>query len=789
MPIDTFLEAALHYAGRGWPVFPVSRSKLPFKGSHGHLDATADPQTLESLWAAHPSANVALATGRLVVFDCDGAEGAASFQALGPSPETLVARTPRGGLHFYYHSDTALRCHNAPRRYKGGPGLDIKAHGGFVLLPPSRDRMGGAYTWARHVPIAALPAHLLTYAQAAGAQRAALPQLAVPQHLQARAQRDLAGAGLAGMGLDWSPHEEARIRSALKCIGETCGYDAFLKICASLHGLNWVRSDGSDIGFEILNEWCQGFSERYSLDGLEYKWRSFRPDYRGARATIGTLFYLAGEAGWDGTVKAESEVLQHVQRNADFNAWPPVLPVTEPEAFSIEGQLTPLENGQAPNRNADPACAGTGRAAPAAPVAANPPAMLNGHSLALPAALALVFPDTDRGGRPRATLMNACAAIRALGIACRKNIFHDRLEIEGHPTQRWQQQVSDEAIIAIRSKIRHEFDFDPGTLNTNDGVIVTALENYYHPIRDYLEGLAWDRRPRIDRWLVDYMSAEDTPLTREFGRLMLLAAVRRVREPGAKFDEILVLEGPEGASKSTAIRLLAGEGNFSDQPILTLSDRAQQEALRGVWLYEIADLTGISRADVDKVKAFASRTVDRARPAYGRHRLDLPRQCVFFGTTNNERYLQSQTGNRRWWPVQVGKIKLAELHRDRDQLWAEAVARELHGSIRLAEKFWPEAGKLQTARLEQDPWFELIGRIEPNGKNTFPAPDGTRLEIRISTLDLFTLVLQLPAHMLHVAHSKRLAFVMKQHGWEGPKVFREGSKVVRGYTKKLSYSN
>src|SRR5262249_61576793 len=102
----------------------------------------------------------------------------------------------------------------------------------------------------------------------------------------------------------------------------------------------------------------------------------------------------------------------------------------------------------------------------------------------------------------------------------------------------------------------------------------------------------------------------------------------------------------EGTGKSSAISILAGEENFSDQTIIGLDDRAQQENMRGVWLYEIADLAGMSKADVDKTKAFASRVSDRARPAYGRHVVDQPRRCVFFATTNNAEYLKSQTANR-----------------------------------------------------------------------------------------------------------------------------------------------
>jgi predicted P-loop ATPase len=120
---------------------------------------------------------------------------------------------------------------------------------------------------------------------------------------------------------------------------------------------------------------------------------------------------------------------------------------------------------------------------------------------------------------------------------------------------------------------------------------------------------------------------------------MLIAAVRRVRSPGCKFDYIVVLEGSQGVGKSSLLKILAGEDNFSDNEVLGLDKREQQEAIQGVWIYEIAELEGLGRSDVTKVKLFASKTVDSARPAYARSRVDRPRQGIFVATTNEETYL------------------------------------------------------------------------------------------------------------------------------------------------------
>ena len=181
--------------------------------------------------------------------------------------------------------------------------------------------------------------------------------------------------------------------------------------------------------------------------------------------------------------------------------------------------------------------------------------------------------------------------------------------------------------------------------------------------------------------------------------------------PGCKFDSITVLEGVEGTNKSTAIRILAGDENFSDQSILGAKDKEVQEQLDGVWMHENADLAGMKRAEVEHVKAFASRQVDRARPAYGRVREDRPRRSIEWGTTNNKEYLLSQTGNRRFWPLKTGKIDIEALKRDREQLLGEAATYEAAGeSMTLDPSLWGDAREAQEQRRVADPWEDYSGQ-------------------------------------------------------------------------------
>jgi predicted P-loop ATPase len=395
------------------------------------------------------------------------------------------------------------------------------------------------------------------------------------------------------------------------------------------------------------------------------------------------------------------------------------------------------------------------------------------------------WPDTDRKKLPTATCANARRAIQSLGIQCRYDVFHDRKLVGGYPIEQWAGEWSDAVCLMLRRFIRDEFGFDPGRDHANDAAVQLCLENQFDPVCDYLDGIEWDGIPRLETWLKEYLGARNTPFVRAVGRLMLIAAVRRARQPGCKFDEIPVFEGAEGTGKSTAISIMAGRENFSDQTILGLDDRQQQEAIRGAWLYEIADLAGMSKADVERTKAFASRSSDRARPAYGRHRVDQPRRGIFIGTTNDDTYLKSQTGNRRFWPVRTGLIDCEALRRDRDQLWAEAAYLEASGaSLTLPKDLWKDAAAEQDKRRDHDPWDDLLR----DARGTIVTTKDGRAEERIASIDLLTRpeFLNLPRDKVNDVATKRLAFCMQRLGWTKPdKAIRivRGQKPVRGYVR------
>lgn len=212
-----------------------------------------------------------------------------------------------------------------------------------------------------------------------------------------------------------------------------------------------------------------------------------------------------------------------------------------------------------------------------------------------------------------------------------------------------------------------------------DAVNVVAQEHKFHPVREYLDGCAWDGVPRVDTLLIDCLGAEDTPYTRAVTRKTLTAAVARIYRPGIKFDQMLTIQGGQGIGKSSLIAKLGG-GWYSDT-FTTMQGKEAYEQVQGVWLLEIGELDSMKKAEITTVKQFITKQSDRFRPAYGRRTVNNPRQCVIFGTTNETQFLRDPTGNRRFWVVDTPNA----LHRcmlpalaDLDdatvrQVWGEAV--------------------------------------------------------------------------------------------------------------------
>lgn len=244
----------------------------------------------------------------------------------------------------------------------------------------------------------------------------------------------------------------------------------------------------------------------------------------------------------------------------------------------------------------------------------------------------------------------------------------------------------------------------------DDALSLEFERNSYHPIRDYIKSITWDGRHRVDTLLIDYFGAVDNSYTRAAIRKMLTAAVARVFEPGIKFDMALILVGEQGTYKSTFIKKL-GKDWFTDT-FSTIQGKESFEQIQGAWLVEMAELSGLRKADIESIKHYISKREDSFRPAYGRVVETYYRQCVFFGTTNNIEFLRDPTGNRRFMPIDVRHSKavksvFGDLTDDEiDQIWAEAYQNYQNG-----ETLYLSGDEESIAKAEQISHFEVDERM------------------------------------------------------------------------------
>ena len=254
---------------------------------------------------------------------------------------------------------------------------------------------------------------------------------------------------------------------------------------------------------------------------------------------------------------------------------------------------------------------------------------------------------------------------------------------------------------------RHGLIVKPTTCDAAVASVAAAFP--VHPLRDRLNGLAWDNVERLDGWLTDYLGVEKGAYSATVGRKWMIQAVARVMRPGCKADHTLIFEGLQGPGKSTVCETLALDPEWFADGIADLGTKDSAQDLQGKWIVELGELSAVRRGEVERVKAFLTRKSDHYRPSYGRHSQDFPRQCVFAGSTNATAYLTDPTGNRHFWPIKVGLVDHAALRLDVEQLWAEAVA-----AFRAGERWWLDpadelaAADEQDRRVIGDPWEDLV---------------------------------------------------------------------------------
>jgi putative DNA primase/helicase len=296
------------------------------------------------------------------------------------------------------------------------------------------------------------------------------------------------------------------------------------------------------------------------------------------------------------------------------------------------------------------------------------------------------------------------------------NTFEGRIVFRGAPPfeAALGQPLADLDFDRMRLWLETQLGVRASRANLTDAARIVAAEHAFHPVSDYLSGLAWDGTPRVDRWLETYAAVVPTSdahaaMVRAVARKWLVSCVARAKDPGCKVDTMLILEGRQGIGKSSALRALAGDRFFCDS-LIDIGSKEACQTIQGVWIYELPELDALLRRETSVGKSFLSRGSDRFRKPYGRAPETVPRSVVFSGTVNHGEYLKDRSGNRRFWVIRCGgSLDVSGLAEARDLLWAEA--RHLYEAgepwhLEPAEE--AQMREEQAARLEGDPLEDAV---------------------------------------------------------------------------------
>lgn len=307
----------------------------------------------------------------------------------------------------------------------------------------------------------------------------------------------------------------------------------------------------------------------------------------------------------------------------------------------------------------------------------------------------------------------------------------------------------------------------PKASNIASVIQSVAEAHSFDRLCEYLDGVKWDGTPRLNTMAMRYLGVEDGEYGAVIARRFMLSAVARGLRPGCKVDTMPILEGPQGLRKSTFLKALFGEEFFSDE----LSDIGSKDAkmeMQGVWCIEIAEMHRLNLSATNAVKKWLSQATDRYRPPYGRTVIEAPRRLVLAGTINPDGnpYLKDNTGARRFWPLTATRIDIDAVHRDRDQLWAEAVHCYHAGEpwwVQQSEQEMVEAQ--QTDRTDIDVWTDAV-LTAVLGKKTILLSEVVR-EIGI------------PIKEANQGHAARIGRIMSSIGWQTRRGKKGGADHIK----------
>lgn len=692
-------QVAASWARQGFPVFPCGPDKKPLT-PHGFKDATADLSQVAAYWRKYPTALVGIPTGQtsgLFVVDLDTDKD--TGEAIGEASLAALGLANLIG---------AVPTVATP---SGGRHLYFRDCG----LGNSQDKLGhkidtrgdGGYIIAP-ASVAPAGAYRLMNGPLTRESLTSAPE-ALTARLRGNPAREqpppqagftIDTGGRFSLGGEGQRAERAEVLDILDHIPPDCGYNDWLAVLMGLHD----HFAGSTEGLTVADDWSAR-GTKYQPGEVAMKWRGFRA---GAGAGWGSVCELARQNGADLGAIAK----RHKGKQSLALSKPSAGPASPPRARAASGGKERVR------WCAESACG-------------------------------LLETSPDWAG---VLAYDEFAGLNLLlkpipGTPVPQSTFTPR-------------PISDNDITAaLRWFNRNGFP-DATKNGAADALLYVASQYVISPVRHFLEGLVWDGVPRVQDWLVRYCGAEPSDLTAKVGQAWLVSAVARALRPGCKADCALVLEGKQGAGKSSILRALAGDDWFHDG-LSDMHGKDASAALRGKWIIELPELSAMRRSDTESVKAFLSRTEERYRPAYGRTEVIEPRRCVFAGTTNRSDYLTDDTGGRRFWPVVVGAVKLNDLSQDRAQIWAEAVA-----LYRAGAAWWLDradegaAAAVVASRAADDPWAaDVLRVVEGLGD--------------VSSRDVFHL-LDIGLDRRGKADAMRITGILTRAGWTREGKFKSG---------------
>ena len=334
--------------------------------------------------------------------------------------------------------------------------------------------------------------------------------------------------------------------------------------------------------------------------------------------------------------------------------------------------------------------------------------------------------------------------------------------------------ITDPMIFDLKLRVSQTTGIEFRTSIIREGVTLVAYQNKFNPIEEYLNGLFWDGKPRLDTFLIDHANAEDSPYTRAVTSKTLIGAVARTYDPGCKMDTMLVLEGRQGSRKSTLASSLTPNIDWFGDTELSIGNKEGLQQIQGKWLYEISEMRAAVKANQNSLKGFLSASTDNFRLPYARKPQNYPRRLIFIGTTNDDQYLTDDSGGRRFLPIKVDDIDIDAIVRIVDQLWAEAAFRFNRGEKYYLEgKVESDAIALQSSRYKIDAWESLI--LEYLDENKL---------FKVTTAMICKGALDIVTSNMDKTTQSRVISIMKRLGWKQQTIRIKGI-CKQGFAKKM----